>query len=98
MENVPNVVGSKNIESFKQWIDSLSRMGYSNYYKIMNAKDYGIPQNRRRCFMVSLLGGRWFDFPKEIPLRYDIKGFLDGKTSEDYYYPDEIVEEFSKGL
>src|SRR5574344_95567 len=53
MENVPEVIGEKNIEDFHKWENKLEELGYKNYVEILNAKDYGIPQNRKRCFMVS---------------------------------------------
>ena len=55
MENVPEVIGTKNVEHFNKWLAKLESLGYSNFFQILNAKDYGIPQNRRRCFMVSIL-------------------------------------------
>ena len=64
MENVPEVIGEKNIKDFQSWQSFLEKKGYKNYTKILNAKDYGIPQNRRRCFMVSLLGDYSYKFPK----------------------------------
>lgn len=48
MENVPQVIGTKNIKDFEEWLQFLRSLGYSNYYKILNAKDFGIPQNRER--------------------------------------------------
>ncbi len=96
MENVPGVCGSKNLGPFNQWLDALQVMGYTNYYKILNAKDYGIPQNRRRCFMVSILGEYSFSFPKEVHNHYRIKHFIESKVAEKYYLSDELVAEFEK--
>ena len=56
LENVPQVHGKKNLDDFNKWIKKLEQLGYSNYWKDLNAKDYGIPQNRNRCFMISILG------------------------------------------
>lgn len=56
MENVPQVHSQANMPDFQKWIDFLSSKGYSNYWQDLNAKDYGVAQNRERCFMVSLLG------------------------------------------
>lgn len=56
MENVPQVIGKKNIKDFQLWRSKLEKLGYSNYVELLNAKNYGIPQNRNRCFMVSVLG------------------------------------------
>lgn len=96
MENVPGVIGANNLEPFNQWLNALERMGYTNYYKILNASDYGIPQNRRRCFMVSILGQYSFSFPKKVKLRYFIKDFIEKKVDETYYLSDEIVSMFER--
>ena len=63
MENVPQVHGKKNMEDFQRWIDFLESKGYSNYWQDLNAKNYGVAQNRNRCFMVSILGDYSFKFP-----------------------------------
>lgn len=62
MENVPEVIGANNIKHFAKWIEKLERLGYKNKWQILNAKDYGIPQNRERCFMVSILGDYYYTF------------------------------------
>ena len=85
MENVPEVVGQKNIKDFQKWRARLESFGYSNYCEILNAKDYGIPQNRRRCFMVSILGEYSFTFPRRMPARYNLKDFLETEVDEKYY-------------
>lgn len=59
MENVPQVHSKKNMSDFEEWIKFLESKGYSNYYEDLNAKNYGIPQSRNRCFMVSILGDLW---------------------------------------
>ena len=96
MENVPAVCGTKNLKAWNQWLDALEHMGYTNYYKVLNGKDYGIPQNRRRCFMVSLLGEYSFHFPKKTELRYLLKDFIEKKVDESYYLSDELVKGFEK--
>ena len=77
MENVPQVVGSTGIKDFAQWIGRLEELGYKNYWQLMNAKDYGIPQNRNRCFMVSLLGDYRFDFPHRIKTEISLSDFVE---------------------
>jgi DNA (cytosine-5)-methyltransferase 1 len=75
LENVFTLVGDKYIDDFNKWKRFLESKGYSNYYKILNAKDYGMPQNRQRCFMVSILGNAYYEFPKPISLKtrdYDL--------------------------
>lgn len=85
MENVPQVHGKKNIADFEQWIAFLESLGYSNYYQDLNAKDYGIAQNRNRCFMVSILGEYSYLFPKPIPLTTICKDYLEDEVDEKYY-------------
>lgn len=75
MENVKMLVSKKFISDFKKWQDRLESIGYSNFYKVLNAKDYGIPQDRERVFMVSIL-----DSSKEYKFPGTIKG---GKRLED---------------
>lgn len=59
-----------------------------------NAKEYGIPQNRNRCFMVSLHGDYYFHFPKPMPLKVRLKDFLDKQVDEKYYLSDKTIEMF----
>ena len=96
MENVPEVVGQGNIQHFKKWEERLRQFGYSNYVEILNGKDYGIPQNRRRCYMVSILGEYAYDFPCKIPLKYRLKDLLEDKVDEKYYLDDETIERISQ--
>ncbi|MBS5369375.1 MAG: DNA (cytosine-5-)-methyltransferase [Coprobacillus cateniformis] len=76
MENVPEVIGQKNIEDFQKWQLKLESLGYSNYVQILNAKDYGIPQNRRRCFMISILGKYNYTFPKKNKIKIISKRYV----------------------
>ncbi len=71
-------------------------MGYTNYFDVLNAKDYGIPQNRKRCFCVSILGQYGYSFPKRIPLTHRLKDFLDEGISEKYYLKQRIIDSFLK--
>lgn len=85
MENVPQVHGEKNAADFMNWINFLSRKGYVSFYQDLNAKDFGVPQNRERCFMVSLLGEYEFDFPEGFRLEKTMKDFLEPEVDEKYY-------------
>lgn len=85
MENVPQVYGKKNIEYFNLWLDKLKSLGYKNHWKGLNAKDYGVPQNRNRCFVVSLLDNRSYEFPKPIELKLKLKDLLEETVDEKYY-------------
>lgn len=96
MENVPEVVGTKNIVQFKKWEERLRKFGYSNYVEILNGKDYGIPQNRKRCFMVSILGDYAYTFPCKIPLKYRLKDLLEKEVDEKYYLDDKTIDRISQ--
>ena len=92
MENVPQVHGNKNIQDFEKWIEFLQSKGYSNYWKDLNAKDYGIPQNRNRTFMVSILGSYEYDFPKSFELKLRLKDLLENFVDEKYYLSDKAIK------
>lgn len=85
MENVPQVHGKKNIDDFQDWIDFLESKGYTNFWQDLNAKNYGVAQNRNRTFMVSILGKAKFEFPKPIELKYVMKDYLEDEVEEKYY-------------
>lgn len=96
MENVPQVHGKKNKASFDEWCEFLESLGYKNYWKDLNAKDYGIPQNRNRCFMVSLLGNYFYEFPQPIPLQLKLQDLLEDEVDEKYYISDRVVYYLNK--
>jgi DNA (cytosine-5)-methyltransferase 1 len=87
MENVPQVHGKKNKADFDKWLDFLRNKGYQNFWQDLNAKDFGIPQNRERCFCVSILSKDFVDyeFPNEIKLNYKMKDLLEPVVDEKYY-------------
>lgn len=91
MENVPDVIGTKNIKDFNEWYSFLESIGYQSYYKLLNAKDYGVPQNRNRCFMVSALGDYNYTFPKPVPLKKRLRDVLEIEVDEKYYLSDDYV-------
>lgn len=91
MENVPQVIGKSNIEDFHTWQRKLESIGYSNYVQCLNAKNYGIPQNRNRCFMISILGGYYYEFPEPIKLKRKLKDLLETEVDEKYYLSDDVV-------
>ena len=93
MENVPQVIGQNNIKDFHMWQDFLVGKGYTNYVQIMNAKDYGVAQNRERCFMVSILGKYNFHFPDTIPLTKTISDYLEDNVDEKYYINSEKAQQ-----
>ena len=91
MENVPEVVSGKNMKDFAEWIAFLDGLGYRSKYEILNSKNYGVPQNRERCFMVSWLGDYYYDFPEPFPLEIRLKDVLEPVVDEKYYLSDEQV-------
>lgn len=94
MENVPQVIGGGAIADFVQWREFLEGLGYKNYTQLMNAKGYGIPQNRNRCFMISILGDYDYIFPPELPLQHRLKDLLERRVDEKYYLSDRTIEMF----
>lgn len=85
MENVPDVIGTGAIKDFSKWLAKLEQLGYKCYWKVLNSKNFGIPQNRERCFMVSILGDYFYSFPQEIKLNYKLIDVLENKVDEKYY-------------
>lgn len=92
MENVPQVHSQDNIEDFNKWQYSLEKMGYKNYWQDLIATDYGIPQTRNRCFMISILGDYNYTFPKPIPLKFKLKDMLEDDVDEKYYLSDKMKQ------
>lgn len=85
-----NIVYEKsNYENFMEWIEFLKSKGYSNYWQDLNARDYGVAQNRNRCFMVSILGDYNFKFPNPIPLKKVMKDYLEDTVDDKYYITSE---------
>ena len=78
MENVKNLVGKKFKPDFDKWLNYLENLGYKYYWKVLNAKDYGVPQNRERVFVVSILGDhKPYTFPQPIKLNRAINDILE---------------------
>lgn len=92
MENVTQVHNKKNFTDFKKWVECLEDLGYSNYYADLNAKDYGVPQNRNRTFMISILGDYYYQFPEPFKLQKRLKDILEKDVDEKYYVSPEICK------
>lgn len=91
-ENVKALVSSKFIRQFAKWEQWLAAQGYINFYKVLNAKDYGVPQNRERIFMVSILADdASFRFPEPFPLERRIKDILEPEVDEKCFLTDRQV-------
>lgn len=80
MENVTNIVSARHIDNFNEWKKSLKKMGYENYPMILNAKDFGIPQKRKRFYMLSI----YTNHNKEMKKKLD--KFFEQHNLEDLEY------------
>lgn len=98
MENVPDVVSPAFVEDFAEWVSFLDGLGYTSKHAILNAKNYGVPQNRDRCFMVSWLGDFYYDFPQPIPLAKALIDVLEPEVDERYYLTNREVEIYDEHL
>lgn len=97
MENVPDVIGSRHIKDFQQWLSVLESLGYSNYIECLNAKNNGVPQTRNRAFMVSILGDYFYEFPESIPLESCLKDLLEDDVDKSYYLNRNQLEKVLSG-
>lgn len=87
-ENVKNLVGKRFKEDFERLLTELESYGYNNYWKVLNAKDYGIPQNRERVFVVSVrkdIDDGEFEFPKPFDNGLRLKDLLEDEVEDKYY-------------
>lgn len=86
MENVKNLVGSNHKKNFEAFLYYLEKLGYKNHWDILNARDYGIPQNRERVFCISILGeNNNFCFPNKIPLKLKMNDLLEKDAPQKFY-------------
>ena len=92
MENVPQVIQSGSIKDFQKWRYTLEQLGYTNYCDVLNSKNYGIPQNRQRCFMVSIFGEYHYEFPLKLKLGYKVEHFLENEVDKKYYLSDKMIK------
>ena len=92
MENVPQVHGADNLKDFNKWQLRLEELGYKNYWEDLIATDYGIPQTRNRCFMISIYGDYNYTFPKPFPLKIKLKDLLENEVDEKYYLSDKMLK------
>lgn len=98
MENVPQVTSEQNAGDFNSWRAFLQKLGYTSYLEILNAKDYGVAQNRERAFMFSFLGEVYYEFPKSVPLEKRLKDYLEDEVDEKYYLKSEKAQELISQL
>lgn len=96
MENVPQVHSQDNMPDFRKWLDFLESLGYTNYYQDLNAKNYGVAQNRERCFMFSFLGEYNYHFPQPIQLAKRIRDYLEEVVDDKFYVSDKALKGFAE--
>lgn len=96
LENVKNLVGKKFKPDFDRWLNTLERLGYRNHWQVLNAKDYGVPQNRERVFVVSIRKDiyKGYSFPAPFPLELRLKDILELSVDEKFYLSDKLVQGF----
>ena len=97
-ENVKNVLSPKHKHNFEQYINELDMIGYNSYYKVLNAKDYGIPQNRERIYVISIhkdIDNGKFKFPEPRPLKNKLKDLLEDNVDDKYYLSDKMIKYIS---
>ena len=89
-ENVKNLLSEKHRHNFDAYLETMKALGYTNYYQVLNAKDYGIPQNRERVFTISILGEhKPFVFPDTQKLKQRMEDLLQNEADENYYISEE---------
>ena len=100
-ENVKALTGKKFTAEFETVLTSLDKAGYNNYWKVLNAKDYGIPQNRERVFIISIrkdIDDHNFFFPQPMPLLIRLKDVLEQKVDEKFYLKSERADKLIESL
>lgn len=100
-ENVKNLTGKKFKEQFEIVLKSLEDAGYNNYWKVLNAKDFGIPQNRERVFIISIrkyIDDGYFKFPEGFPLELRQKDMLEDEVDEKFYLSDKATEKMTLNM
>lgn len=96
-ENVRNVISKRHKHNFDKYIDTLNELGYKSYYQVLNAKDYGVPQNRERVFTLSIRNDvdGVFLFPQKEELKIKLKDMLEDDVDEKYFLSNEIIDKLT---
>ena len=92
-ENVKNLLSKKHRHNFDSYIEVMDKLGYNSYYQVLNAKDYGIPQNRERVFTISIRKDidTGYIFPEKQELKLKLKDVLESEVDEKYYLSDKLI-------
>lgn len=98
-ENVKNLLSKKHKHNFDSYIEIMNKLGYNSYYQVLNAKDYGIPQNRERIYTISIrkdIDTKSFKFPDKEELELRLKDMLEDEVEEKYYISENQMHNFIK--
>lgn len=101
LENVKNLVGKKFKPEFDKWLQTLESLGYNTYWQVLNAKDYGVPQNRERVFAVSIrkdVDTHGYTFPEPFKLNRRLKDVLETNVDEKFYLKQDLTKSFVERL
>ena len=97
-ENVKNLLSKKHRHNFDAYLEELNQLGYNNYYQVLNAKDYGIPQNRERVYTISIrkdIDNGTFTFPEKEELKLRLKDMLEDEVDEKYYLETDKIDKIA---
>lgn len=99
MENVKGLVSNKFLPFFHKWLAELDSYGYNSFYKVLNAKDYGVPQNRERIFVISILrdaddSDPQYNFPSPQPLELTVEDVVEDEVSSEYFLSQPLLEKY----
>lgn len=90
-ENVSNIVSSTFKPCFDAWCKKLEKLGYTNYWQVLNAIDYGVPQLRKRIYMISILGGGGYVFPAKFSKKVTLEDYVESNVDSKYYLKTEGI-------
>ncbi|MFA5693339.1 MAG: DNA (cytosine-5-)-methyltransferase, partial [Acholeplasmataceae bacterium] len=93
LENVKNLVSKRFKPSFNEWLSYLESLEYKNFYRVLNSRDFNVPQNRERVFMISIREeNATYTFPDVEPLTIKLKDMLEDVVDEKYYLSDKMLK------
>jgi len=98
-ENVKNILSKKHKHNFDAYIETMNILGYNSYYQVLNAKDYGIPQNRERVYTISIrkdIDKGDFTFPEKEELALRLKDMLEDEVEEKYYLSEKSLKHYNR--
>ena len=97
-ENVKNLLSKKHKHNFDAYIETMKNLGYTSYYQVLNAKDYGIPQNRERVYTISIRRDipQSFNFPEKEELKLRLKDMLEESVEEKYYLKESTLNNYNR--